>query len=143
MIISDLKRRRQRLLRLRVGARDGRRDRSSDGGEAAAAGGASRPQDRATQKRAAHVEKRAPKTQVKTRVRRRLEVGLFLMETRHRREPGHVVTTSSQVLSEKKSISRSDPNVKIVLRLSKVVRHTPILDSAPTKTRRSRSERAH
>ena len=61
MIISDLKRRRQRLLRLRVGARDGRRDRSSDGGEAAAAGGASRPQDRATQKRAAHVEKRAPK----------------------------------------------------------------------------------
>jgi len=54
-----------------------------------------------------------------------------------------MVTTSSQVLSEKKSISRSDPNVKIVLRLSKVVRHTPIFDSAPTKTRRSRSERAH
>jgi hypothetical protein len=106
MIISDLKRRRQRLLRLRVGARDGRRDRSSDGGEAAAAGGASRPQDRATQKRAAH-GKASTKKQEKTRVRHRLEVGLFLMETRHRREPGHVVTTSSQVLSEKKSISRS------------------------------------
>jgi hypothetical protein len=114
MIISDLKRRRQRLLRLRVGARDGRHDRSSDGGEAAAAGGASRPQDRATQKRAAHVEKRAPKTREINSRAARLEVGLFLMLKRHRGEPGHMVTTSSQVLSEKKSISRSDPNVKIV-----------------------------